>query len=159
MRMWLAALLALIGTPAAAQERVSLWPTGAPGYEARRAIPEKSRDYWTKSVNDPSIAAYLPLPENRTSTAVVIVPGNMYGEYDNFHPLDSHVVPAMIRRYHEARLDGLEEVAMWGTGRPERDFVHAGDVARTIPFFLEQYSSEEWVNISSGVRTAKNTRS
>lgn len=75
MRTWLLALLALIGTPAAAQERVSLWPHGVPGFEARRAIPEEARDYWTKSVNDPSITAYLPLPENRTGTAVVIVPG------------------------------------------------------------------------------------
>lgn len=71
----IAALLLLASGAAAAQERVSLWPNGAPGFESRRAIPEQAQDYWTKSVNDPSVTAYLPLPANRTGTAVVIVPG------------------------------------------------------------------------------------
>ncbi len=85
--------------------------------------------------------------------ATVIIPGNMYGEFDNFSRLDSHVVPAMIRRYHEAMLDGSRQVTMWGTGRPERDFVYAADVAATLPFFLERYDSSEPVNISCGVTT------
>jgi GDP-L-fucose synthase len=78
----------------------------------------------------------------------------MYGEFDNFHPLDSHVVPAMIRRYYEAMLNRASEVVMWGTGRPERDFVYAGDVARLIPYFIDQYSSDQPVNLSSGTRTS-----
>jgi acetyl esterase/lipase len=73
------ALIGLAGsaTPLRAQggERITLWPHGAPGFEARAAIPEQSHDYWTKSVNDPSITAFLPPPANRTGTAVVIVPG------------------------------------------------------------------------------------
>jgi GDP-L-fucose synthase len=85
---------------------------------------------------------------------VVVIPGNMYGEFDNFHPLDSHVVPAMIRRYYEAMLNKASEVVMWGTGRPERDFVYAGDVARLIPYFIDTYSSDQPVNLSSGTRTA-----
>jgi len=85
--------------------------------------------------------------------ATVIIPGNMYGEYDNFHPRDSHVVPAMIRRYYEARLNEAPFVEMWGTGRPERDFVYAGDVAKTIPFFIESFNEVGPVNISSGTRT------
>ena len=85
--------------------------------------------------------------------ATVIIPGNMYGEYDNFHPRDSHVVPAMIRRYYEARLNKAPFVEMWGTGAPERDFVYAGDVARTIPFFIESFDESGPVNISSGTRT------
>lgn len=85
--------------------------------------------------------------------AVVMIPGNMYGEYDNFSRLDSHVVPAMIRRYYEAQKDGLDEVVMWGTGKPERDFVYAADVAATIPFFIDRYDSSDPVNISSGQRT------
>ncbi|HTW72098.1 MAG TPA: NAD-dependent epimerase/dehydratase family protein [Acetobacteraceae bacterium] len=85
--------------------------------------------------------------------ATVIVPGNMYGEFDNFHPLDSHVVPAMIRRYYEAMLEGRDEVAMWGTGSPQRDFVYAGDVAATIPFFIERFDEVGPVNISSGTTT------
>jgi GDP-L-fucose synthase len=85
--------------------------------------------------------------------ATVIIPGNMYGEYDNFHPRDSHVVPAMIRRYYEAKLNNAPFVEMWGTGTPERDFVYAGDVARTIPFFIESFDESGPVNISSGNRS------
>src|SRR5204862_3234885 len=82
--------------------------------------------------------------------ATVIIPGNMYGEYDNFDREGSHVVPAMIRRYYEAMRDGANRVVMWGTGRPERDFVYAGDVAATIPFFIEDFPEPGPVNISSG---------
>lgn len=82
--------------------------------------------------------------------ASVIVPGNMYGEYDNFDRLNSHVVPAMIRRYYEAMRDGANQVVMWGTGKPQRDFVYAGDVAATIPYFIEEFPEPGPVNISSG---------
>lgn len=85
--------------------------------------------------------------------SVVIIPGNMYGEYDNFSELDSHVVPAMIRRYYEAQLEQRQKVSMWGTGAPQRDFVYAGDVAETLPYFIETYDSSEPVNISSGTTT------
>lgn len=85
--------------------------------------------------------------------AVVLIPGNMYGEYDNFRIPDSHVVPAMIRRYYEAQLSGTEEVVMWGSGNPQRDFVYAGDVAATIPWFIENYDSSAPVNISAGRAT------
>jgi acetyl esterase/lipase len=71
---WLATLVAL-AAPAAAQEQVKLWPNGAPGFEARAAIPEQAEDYWTRSVNNPSVEVHLPPPANRTGTAVLIVPG------------------------------------------------------------------------------------
>lgn len=89
--------------------------------------------------------------------ATVIVPGNMYGEYDNFHPQDSHVAPAMLRRCYEARLESAPSVRMWGSGRPERDFVYAGDVAACIPFFIESFSEVGPVNISTGSRTSIRT--
>lgn len=85
--------------------------------------------------------------------ATVIIPGNMYGEYDNFNSLESHVVPGMIRRYFEANLKGAKVVEMWGTGQPQRDFVYAGDVAKTIPYFIEDFNEVGPVNISSGVST------
>ncbi|MBU0679329.1 MAG: GDP-L-fucose synthase [Verrucomicrobia bacterium] len=84
--------------------------------------------------------------------SVVLVPGNLYGEYDNFNWEQSHVIPAMVRRFIEARDAGAAEVACYGSGRPTRDFVYAGDVAATIPWFLENYDSSEPVNISSGTR-------
>ena len=85
--------------------------------------------------------------------SVVMVPGNMYGEYDNYSLESSHVIPAMIRKFWEAKRDGKESVPLFGTGNPERDFVYARDAAETLPFFIEQYDSSEPVNISSGVST------
>ncbi|RMD68345.1 MAG: GDP-L-fucose synthase [Cyanobacteria bacterium J149] len=85
--------------------------------------------------------------------SVVLIPGNLYGEYDNFRNNESHVVPALLRRFYEAKLNDLEEVTMWGTGTPKRDFVYAEDVAKVIPYFLENYDSSEPVNISSGTTT------
>jgi GDP-L-fucose synthase len=80
----------------------------------------------------------------------VIIPGNMYGEFDNFKNVESHVIPALIRRYHEEIRAGAERIVMWGTGAPQRDFVYAGDVAAVLPYFIEEYDSVEPVNISAG---------
>ncbi len=85
--------------------------------------------------------------------SVVVIPGNLYGEYDNFRVKESHVVPALVRRFLSAKRACVQEVVCWGTGRPARDFVYAGDVAATFPFFIEQYDSSDPVNLSSGVRT------
>ncbi|MDE2291890.1 MAG: NAD-dependent epimerase/dehydratase family protein, partial [Elusimicrobia bacterium] len=82
--------------------------------------------------------------------SAVVVPGNMYGEYDNFRLAESHVIPALVRRFHEARTQGRDSVTLWGTGRPTRDFVYAGDVARCLLHFVGHYGSSEPVNISSG---------
>ena len=73
---WIAAAcLSLAASAAWAQERFSLWQGGVPGFEARASIPEESRDYWTKHVNNPSVTAYLPDPAKANGTAVLIVPG------------------------------------------------------------------------------------
>ncbi|MGI0483091.1 NAD-dependent epimerase/dehydratase family protein [Geminocystis sp. CENA526] len=85
--------------------------------------------------------------------SVVLIPGNLYGEYDNFRNNESHVVPALVRRFYEAKLNQLEEVTMWGSGTPKRDFVYAQDVAKVIPYFIENYDSSEPINISSGTTT------
>jgi GDP-L-fucose synthase len=84
--------------------------------------------------------------------SAVIVPGNLYGEYDNFREAESHVVPAMVRRYVEAKRAGRPFVTMWGTGRAERDFVYAGDVAAMIPFFIE-HDVPGPINLAAGVAT------
>ncbi len=85
--------------------------------------------------------------------SAVLIPGNLYGEYDNFTKLDSHVMPAMIRRYYESQMAGEKTITMWGSGKPQRDFVYAGDVARLIPWFIDNYDSPDWVNISAGRTT------
>ena len=81
--------------------------------------------------------------------SVVIIPGNIYGEYDNFELENSHVVPAQIRKFYEARLRKEEEVVLWGTGAPTRDFVYVRDVAALFPYFLEKYDNSEPVNLST----------
>lgn len=84
--------------------------------------------------------------------SVVLIPGNVYGEWDNFNFEQAHVIPALLRRYLEAKETGVPEVTAYGTGCPTRDFVYAGDVAATIPWFLANYDSSEPVNISTGSR-------
>lgn len=89
--------------------------------------------------------------------ATTIIPGNMYGEYDNYRASESHVIPAMIRRYYEAMRDGAAHVDMWGTGKAQRDFVYAGDVARLLPFFIDSFDESGPVNVSSGTKTSIRT--
>ncbi len=86
--------------------------------------------------------------------SMVLIPGNMYGEYDNFREDESHVVPGMIRRFFEAGRAGAECIRMWGSGRPVRDFVHAGDVARAVVALIERYEGHEPLNISTGRGTS-----
>ena len=84
----------------------------------------------------------------------VVIPGNLYGEYDNFRLDESHVVPAMLRRYHEAKLGEAESVVMWGTGTPTRDFTYAGDVASLIPFFIDEFAEVGPVNVCTSNSTS-----
>jgi GDP-L-fucose synthase len=86
--------------------------------------------------------------------STILIPGNMYGEYDNYRESESHVIPAMIRRYYEAKLRGDKEIIMWGDGSPVRDFVYAGDVAKVFLKFLENNKNISPVNISSGIKTS-----
>ena len=86
--------------------------------------------------------------------SVIIIPGNMYGEYDNFKIDESHVIPALIRRFFEAKRSQSKEVVIWGTGNPVRDFIYANDVAAIIPFFIERYNVSDPINISSGTITS-----
>lgn len=66
-----------------------------------------------------------------------VMPTNLYGENDNFHPENSHVIPAMMRRFHEAKLRGDSEVVVWGTGKPMREFLHVDDMAEASVFVME----------------------
>lgn len=84
----------------------------------------------------------------------VLVPGNMYGEHDNFRSGESHVIPGLIRRFVEAREAGLEEIVVWGSGNAERDFVYAGDVAAVIPDFIARDLGPGPINVSSGTSTS-----
>jgi GDP-L-fucose synthase len=85
--------------------------------------------------------------------AVVLVPGNLYGPHDNFDLSNSHVIPATIRKFHEAALRGDAEIVAWGTGAPVRDFIFVRDACEVILLGAEAYSGEEIINLSSGVPT------
>lgn len=86
--------------------------------------------------------------------SLVIVPGNMYGKNDNYSLTDSHVIPAMIRRFYEAKMNDVPELIFWGSGEPQRDFVYVRDVAELIPYFLFDYDLMGPVNISTGTSTS-----
>jgi GDP-L-fucose synthase len=83
-------------------------------------------------------------------SSTVLVPGNLFGEFDNFRNGESHVIPAFVRRFHEAKLSGTDNVTCWGTGIAQRDFVYAGDVAAAIPFFIDRVDVTGPVNLSQG---------
>jgi len=78
------------------------------------------------------------------------MPTNLYGPGDNFDLDTSHVLPALIRKVHEAKLSGAPEVSIWGTGTPRREFLHVHDLARACRFLMEKYESPEIVNIGTG---------
>jgi GDP-L-fucose synthase len=78
------------------------------------------------------------------------MPTNLYGIGDNYHPENSHVLPALIRRFHEAKVANSNEVAVWGTGSPLREFLFADDVADACLFLMENYSGDKHVNVGSG---------
>lgn len=78
------------------------------------------------------------------------MPTNIYGPGDNFHPEDSHVVPALVRRIHEAQEAGAKEVVIWGSGTPLREFLFVDDLAKAIVFLAEHYDSGEIINVGSG---------
>lgn len=78
------------------------------------------------------------------------MPCNLYGPNDNFHPENSHVIPALLRRFHEAAKAGAAEVACWGSGRPRREFLHVDDLADACVMLLRRYSGHDQVNVGTG---------
>jgi GDP-L-fucose synthase len=82
--------------------------------------------------------------------AICLMPTNLYGPGDNFDLKNSHVLPALIRRFHDAKLNGAERVVAWGTGRPRREFLHVDDLAEAIVLLLERYDEESIINVGTG---------
>jgi GDP-L-fucose synthase len=81
---------------------------------------------------------------------ISVMPTNLFGINDNYHPENSHVLPALIRRFHEAKVSGLNEVVIWGSGTPRREFLFADDLADACLFLMDSYSEKEIVNIGCG---------
>ncbi len=81
---------------------------------------------------------------------VSAMPTNLYGINDNYHPEHSHVLPALIRRFHDAKTHNLDEVVIWGTGMPKREFLFADDLAEACLFLMDNYNEKEIINIGCG---------
>jgi len=84
------------------------------------------------------------------SDFISVMPTNLYGSGDNYHPEYSHVVAALIRRFHEAKVSGARNIVVWGTGTPRREFLYVDDLADACVHLMKTYSSEELVNIGTG---------
>ena len=134
---------------------------GGCSYPAQAKNPIKEEDLWN-GYPQPESAPYSTAKKMAVVQAeayrrqyefdaVVLVPGNLYGPHDNYDLQASHVIPALIRKYHEARLTNAGEVVAWGTGRAVRDFVYVEDVCEAIVIAAEKYSGADIINISSGV--------
>ena len=78
------------------------------------------------------------------------MPTNLYGPGDNYHPQNSHVLPALIRRFHEAKEAGQPEVAAWGTGAPRREFLHVDNLADACAFLFRLTNPPDWINVGTG---------
>jgi GDP-L-fucose synthase len=78
------------------------------------------------------------------------MPTNLYGPGDNFSPEGSHVLPALIRRFHEAKISGASSVTVWGSGKPLREFLHVDDLAAACLVLLDRYDHEVAINVGSG---------
>lgn len=84
------------------------------------------------------------------SNFISVMPTNLYGIGDNYHPQNSHVLPALIRRFHEAKEQGAPAVIIWGTGKPKREFLYADDLAEACVYLMENYDGRELVNVGTG---------
>ena len=78
------------------------------------------------------------------------MPTNLYGPGDNYHPENSHVLPALVRRFHEAKVNGASEVVCWGTGSPRREFLHVDDLAEACLHLMDVHNDAGWVNVGTG---------
>ena len=78
------------------------------------------------------------------------MPTNLYGPFDNYHPERSHVIPGMMRRFHEAKIRGDKEVTIWGTGTPRREFLYVEDLAAALYLLMQEYEGRETINVGTG---------
>jgi GDP-L-fucose synthase len=81
---------------------------------------------------------------------ISVMPTNLYGFNDNYHPENSHVLPALIRRFHEAKINGTPEVTIWGSGSPLREFLFADDLAEACYYLMQNYDEPQLVNVGTG---------
>ena len=117
--------------------------------------------YALAKISGLKLCEYLNTHHRESADFISIMPCNLYGPGDNYHPEHSHVVPALLRKFHEAKVDGKSEVVMWGTGSAMREFLHIDDVADACFFLMQNYSGDvnkekkdtpgiSWLNVGCG---------
>ncbi len=82
---------------------------------------------------------------------IAVMPTNLYGPFDNFHPQNSHVLPALIRRFHEAKINEAKNVVVWGSGKPIRELLYVDDLAEALLLLMQRYQSGEVINVGTGL--------
>ena len=82
--------------------------------------------------------------------AISVMPTNLYGPGDNYNLENSHVLPALIRKFHEAKIEGRESVTVWGSGSPKREFMHVDDIADACLYLMSQYDDKTIINVGTG---------
>lgn len=112
------------------------------------ALEETNEAYALAKIAGLKYCAYLN--KQYGTDFISAMPTNLYGPNDNYHPTHSHVLPALIRRFHEAKAEGLPSVSCWGTGKALREFLYVDDLADACLFLMNNYSGEETVNVGTG---------
>ena len=134
------------------------------GYPERAPLPLKEENFWDGFPQEESAPYSLAKRMQHVQSmaywrqhrflSVVTIPGNIYGPYDNFDYEEAHVIPALVRKFVEAADDRLPRVTVWGSGKPTRDFVYAGDVAEGLLRAAEKYDQPSLTNLSSSTETS-----
>lgn len=130
-----------------------IYPRDAPQPMAEDALltgPLEPTNQWYAVAKIAGIKMCQAYRRQHGFDTVCVQPTNVYGPGDNYDLQSSHVVAALIRKFHEAKVTGAPEVVVWGTGTPLREFIHVDDLADACVFLLERYSGEEIVNIGTG---------
>lgn len=136
-----------------------IYPMGGCSYPATSVSPINEEKIWDgypqqesagySMAKKMSIVAAKSYKDQYGLNSTIIIPGNMYGEYDNFRHEESHVIPSLIRKFYEAKKNNDNDVILWGDGSPIRDFIYARDVAEILLNFIDN-DIEGPINISSG---------
>ncbi len=135
---------------------------GGCSYPAHAPSPIKETELWNGYPQDESAAYSLAKAMSVVQSqsyrkqygfnSIILVPGNLYGPFDNFDLESSHVIPALIRKYYEAGQTGQNEITAWGTGKPTRDFIYVEDACEAILKAAIKYDGADIINISSGTQ-------
>lgn len=113
--------------------------------------PLESTNQWYAVAKISGIKMCQAYREQYGCDFISAMPTNLYGPHDNFDLASSHVLPALLRKFHDAKLNGAKHVEVWGTGNPMREFLYVDDLADACTFLMENYSSGDFVNVGTGV--------